>query len=175
MSNVKGCRKLHENERIWTGSGGSGGRSATKMLLYIPKELKKFHKFNKFQNRKKLTGLFTPNKRENHQRNFPLSLLCPPPLNAIGPDSLVTLTSRLEDLGGERHVRLSSLKKVIDFTSPRTSSGQASWPYETVPIQTILSPSEGGRKPEGENHQALAVKGERHPHMQPRVGVEPRP
>ena len=28
---------------------------------------------------------------------------------------------------------------------------------------TISSPSEGGRKPQGENHQALAVKGERHP------------
>ena len=53
--------------------------------------------------------------------------------------------------------------KAIDFTSPRTSSGQVSWPYETVPIRTILSPSEGGRKPQGENHQALAVKGERHP------------
>ena len=53
--------------------------------------------------------------------------------------------------------------KSIDFTSPRTSSGQASQPYETVPIGTILSPSEGGRKPRGENHQALAVKGERHP------------
>ena len=46
--------------------------------------------------------------------------------------------------------------------SPRTSSGQASWPYETVPNGTISSPSEGGRKPRGENHQALAVKGERH-------------
>ena len=53
--------------------------------------------------------------------------------------------------------------KAIDFTSPRTSSGQASRPYETVPIGTISSPSEGGRKPRGENHQALAVKGERHP------------
>ena len=53
--------------------------------------------------------------------------------------------------------------KAIDFTSPRTSSGQASWPYETVPNGTISSPSEGGRKPQGENHQALAVKGERHP------------
>ena len=47
--------------------------------------------------------------------------------------------------------------------SPRTSSGQASWPYKMVPIGTILSPSEGGRKPQGENHQALAVKSERHP------------
>ena len=53
--------------------------------------------------------------------------------------------------------------KSIDFTSPRTSSGRASRPYEMVPIGTILSPSEGGRKPQGENHQALAVKGERHP------------
>ena len=53
--------------------------------------------------------------------------------------------------------------KAIDFTSPRTSSGQASWPYEMVPYGTILSPSEGGRKPRAENHQALAVKGERHP------------
>ena len=40
---------------------------------------------------------------------------------------------------------------------------QAGWLYETVPIGTILSPSECGRKPQGENHQALAVKGERHP------------
>ena len=53
--------------------------------------------------------------------------------------------------------------KATDFTSPRTSSGQASWPYEMVPNGTISSPSEGGRKPRGENHQALAVKGERHP------------
>ena len=53
--------------------------------------------------------------------------------------------------------------KAIDFTSPRTSSGQASWPYEMVPIRTISSPSEGGRKPQRENHQALAEKGERHP------------
>ena len=53
--------------------------------------------------------------------------------------------------------------KAADFTSPRTNSGQASWPYETVPNRTISSPSEGGRKPRGENHQALAVKGERHP------------
>ena len=53
--------------------------------------------------------------------------------------------------------------KGIDFTSSRTSSSQASRPYETVPIGTISSPSEGGRKPQGENHQALAVKGERHP------------
>ena len=53
--------------------------------------------------------------------------------------------------------------KAIDFTSHRTSSGQASWPYETVPNGTILSPSEGGRKRQGENHQTLAVKGERHP------------
>ena len=48
------------------------------------------------------------------------------------------------------------------FTSPRTSSGQAGWPYETVPIGTILSPSAGGRKPQGENYQAFIVKGERH-------------
>ena len=34
--------------------------------------------------------------------------------------------------------------------SPRTSSGQASSPYETVPNGTISSPSEGGRKPRGE-------------------------
>ena len=53
--------------------------------------------------------------------------------------------------------------KAADFPSPRTSSGQASWPYEMVPNRTISSPSEGGRKPQGENHQALAVKGERHP------------
>ena len=46
--------------------------------------------------------------------------------------------------------------------SPR-SSGQASQPYETVSIGTISSPSEGGKKPQGENHQALAVKGETHP------------
>ena len=47
--------------------------------------------------------------------------------------------------------------------SPRTSSGQATWPYETVPIRTISNTSEGGRKPQGENHQALDVKGERYP------------
>ena len=51
-----------------------------------------------------------------------------------------------------------SPSKGIDFTSPRTSQ-----PYETVPIGIILSPSDGGRKHQGENHQALAVKGERHP------------
>ena len=49
------------------------------------------------------------------------------------------------------------------FTSLRTSSGQVGWPYEMVPIGTILSPPEGGRKPQGENHQAFVVKGERHP------------
>ena len=38
-----------------------------------------------------------------------------------------------------------------------------SQPYETVPLGTILSPSEDGRKPQGENHKALAVKDERHP------------
>ena len=48
--------------------------------------------------------------------------------------------------------------KVIDFTLPRTSSGQASRPYETVPIGTILSPSEGGTKPLRENHQTWRVK-----------------
>ena len=47
--------------------------------------------------------------------------------------------------------------KAIDFTSLRTSSGQASWPYEMVPIGTISSPSEGGRKPRGENHQAKVI------------------
>ena len=57
--------------------------------------------------------------------------------------------------------------KAIDFTSPRTSSGQTR-PYEMVPIRTILSPSEGGRKPQGENHQVLAVKGERHPTCGPK-------
>ena len=59
--------------------------------------------------------------------------------------------------------KIQDVGKAIDFTSPRTSSGQASQPYETVLIGTISSPSEGGRKPKGENHQALAVKGERHP------------
>ena len=36
--------------------------------------------------------------------------------------------------------------------------------YETVPIRirTISSPSEGGRKSQRENYQALAMKGERH-------------
>ena len=47
--------------------------------------------------------------------------------------------------------------------SPRTSSGQASWPYEIVPIRTILSPYESGRKSLGENYQALTVMGERYP------------
>ena len=41
--------------------------------------------------------------------------------------------------------------------------GQASLPYETVQIRIICSPSEDGRKPKGEKHQALAVKGEKHP------------
>ena len=53
--------------------------------------------------------------------------------------------------------------KAINFTSLRTSSGQASQPYETVQNVTFSSPSEGGRKAQGENHQSLAVKGERHP------------
>ena len=53
--------------------------------------------------------------------------------------------------------------KAIDFMSLRTSSGQARQPYEMVASGTILSPSEGGRKPQGENHQALAVKCERYP------------
>ena len=53
--------------------------------------------------------------------------------------------------------------KTIDFTPPTASSGRANWPYETVPSRTILRPSEGGRKPRGKNHQALAVEGERHP------------
>ena len=66
------------------------------------------------------------------------------------------------------------MDKAIDFTSLRTSCGQTR-PYETVPIRTISSLSEGGRKPQGENHQALAVKGKRHPHIQPGVRVEPRP
>ena len=35
--------------------------------------------------------------------------------------------------------------------------------YEMIPIRTILSLSEGRRKPQRENYQALAVKGERHP------------
>ena len=51
----------------------------------------------------------------------------------------------------------------MNFTSPRTSSNQASWPYETVQSGTILIPSEGGRKPQREHHQVLAVKGEKHP------------
>ena len=63
--------------------------------------------------------------------------------------------------------------KAIDFTSPRTSSGQAIRPYEMVPIRTILSPSEGGRKSPGENHQALAVNGERHPTCDPESESNP--
>ena len=60
-----------------------------------------------------------------------------------------------------RHRRVKD--EAIDFTSPRASSGQASQLYEMVPIGTISSPSKGGRKPQGDNHQALAVKGEWHP------------
>ena len=63
--------------------------------------------------------------------------------------------------------------KAIDFTSPRSSSGQASQPYEMVPIGTISSPSEGGRKPQGENHHVLAVKGERHLTYSPESELNP--
>ena len=45
------------------------------------------------------------------------------------------------------------------------ATGQVSRPNEMVPIRTISTPSEGGRKPQGENHQALAVKGEDIPHV----------
>ena len=72
-----------------------------------------------------------------------------------------------------KSLELKGKGKAIDFTSPRTSSGQASWPYETVPNGTISSPSEGGRKPQGENHQALAVKGERHPTCSPESESNP--
>ena len=59
--------------------------------------------------------------------------------------------------------------KAIDFTSPRTSSVQDSWSYEMVPSGTILGPSECGRKPQGENHQVLAMKCERHPTCSPEL------
>ena len=55
------------------------------------------------------------------------------------------------------------VKPPSHVTSPRTSFGQDIWPYEMVPSGTISSPSAGERKPQGENHQALAVKGIRHP------------
>ena len=80
-------------------------------------------------------------------------------VNAIGPDSLFTLTSRLEGLGGERHARLSSLKKPLILRHPELVLART---YEMVPIGTISSPSEGGRT-RGKNHQAFAVKGTRHP------------
>ena len=80
---------------------------------------------------------------------------------------MIKLLLRRASHFGEEHLKGKNILKVkvkpLIFTSPRTSSGQASRPYETVPIGTISSPSEGGRKPQGENHQALAVKGERHP------------
>ena len=56
--------------------------------------------------------------------------------------------------------------KAIHFTSPRTSSGQASRPHETVPIRTISNLSGVEGNPKGKSmllyHQVLAVKGERH-------------
>ena len=45
-----------------------------------------------------------------------------------------------------RKRRVKGKVEAIDFTSLRTSSGQARWPYETVPNGTISRPSEGGRK-----------------------------
>ena len=68
---------------------------------------------------------------------------------------------------------LGMVSKAIDFMSPRTSSIQASQPNEMVPIRTISSPSEGGRKPGGESHQALAVKDERHPTYSPESESNP--
>ena len=60
--------------------------------------------------------------------------------------------------------------EAIDFTSPRTSSGQASQSYEMVPIGTIVSPSEGfGRKPQGENHKCIGFEEWKTSHMQRRV------
>ena len=53
-----------------------------------------------------------------------------------------------------------------------SGSGQTSQPYETVPIRTISSSSDG-RKSQGGNHQALVVKTERHPTCGPEV--QPRP
>ena len=50
--------------------------------------------------------------------------------------------------------------KAIDFTSPGTSSGQASQPYEMVPIRTVLNPSEGERKPQGKTTRVKDI-----PHM----------
>ena len=76
-------------------------------------------------------------------------------------------------VGGGNVKDVRGIGKAIDFRSPRTSSGQASWPYETVPIGTNLSPSEGGRKSRGENHQVLAVKGERHPTCGPESESNP--
>ena len=73
----------------------------------------------------------------------------------------------------QNRVAVGGKSNAIAFTSLRTSSGPASWPYETVPIGTILSPSEGVRKPRGENHQALAVKGERHPTCGPESESNP--
>ena len=49
------------------------------------------------------------------------------------------------------------------------------WPGQLAlwdgPNQNNFEPSEGGRKPQGENHQALAVKGERHPICSPEWNI----
>ena len=55
------------------------------------------------------------------------------------------------------------------FMSPRALSGQAIFGLmrqSQSKSKTYLSPSEGARKPQRENHQALAVKGERYPHVE---------
>ena len=54
-------------------------------------------------------------------------------------------------VGHKIYITRYAIKPLI-FTPPITSSGQASRPYEIVPIGTISSPSEGGRKPQGDNH-----------------------
>ena len=55
----------------------------------------------------------------------------------------------------QAHVLCPPNQRVADQPSPLRQS-----PIRT---RTILHPSKGGRKPLRENHQALAVKGERHP------------
>ena len=67
--------------------------------------------------------------------------------------------------------KLSAVKgKAIDFTSPRTSSGQASYPDEMVLIGTILSPS-GVEKTQRGKPPGIECEGWMTSHMWPRVRV----
>ena len=61
---------------------------------------------------------------------------------------------------------LGGKSKAIDFTSTRTRDGSKQ--------NNFFSPSEGGRKPRGKP-PGIGYEGLKISHMQPRVGVEPRP